>query len=40
VNEQQWEVYRFLLLEKEGFSLTCSKNRSRITDRVQEVLIG
>lgn len=40
VNDQQWEVYRFLLLEKEDFSLTTTKNRNIITDRVQEMLIG
>ncbi|KAG0596194.1 hypothetical protein M758_UG231500 [Ceratodon purpureus] len=40
VNDQQWEVYRFLLSEKEDFSLTDPKNRNVITDHVQEMLIG
>lgn len=40
VNDQQWEVYRFLLLEKKDFSLTDPMNRNAITDRVQEMLIG
>jgi predicted amino acid-binding ACT domain protein len=40
VNEQQWEVYRFLLSEKEDFDLSCTRNRNLIIDRVQEMLIG
>lgn len=40
VNDQQWEVYRFLLSEKEDFCLKSTRNRNLIIDRVQEVLIG
>lgn len=40
VNDQEWEVYRFLLSEKEDFNLTCDRNRNQIKRCVQEVLIG
>lgn len=40
VNNQQWEVYRFLLAEKDDFNLTCTRNRNLIIDRVQEILMG
>lgn len=40
VNDQQWEVYRFLLSEKDDFNLRCDRNRNLIKRCVQEVLIG
>lgn len=40
VNNQRWEVYRFLLSDREDFNLTYTRNRNLIIERVQDMLIG
>nr|XP_024378090.1 ACT domain-containing protein ACR9-like isoform X3 [Physcomitrium patens] len=40
VDNHKWEVYRFLLSDREDFNLTCTKNRNLIIERVQDMLLG
>jgi glycine cleavage system regulatory protein len=39
-NEKRWEIYRFLLVDKEEPALTCSRMRNLIVDRVRQMLLG
>ncbi|KAH9572703.1 hypothetical protein CY35_02G166000 [Sphagnum magellanicum] len=40
VADRQWEIYRFLLVDRPELSLTSSRIRSLLTERVQYVLMG
>lgn len=39
-NGRNWEVYRFLLVDKEDLNLNTGKARNLILDRVQSMLLG
>ncbi|XP_024391113.1 ACT domain-containing protein ACR9 isoform X2 [Physcomitrium patens] len=39
-NEKRWEIYRFLLVDREEFSLTCARMRNLIVDQVRHILLG
>lgn len=39
-NDKRWEIYQFLLVDKEESSLTCSRMRNLIEDRVRNILVG
>ncbi len=40
VADRQWEIYRFLLVDRPELSLTSSRIRSLLTERVQYILMG
>ncbi|CAK9256508.1 unnamed protein product [Sphagnum jensenii] len=40
VADRQWEIYRFLLIDRPDLSLTSSRIRSLIAERVQRILMG
>lgn len=40
VDIQRWEVYRFMLSDREDFNLTYTRYRNLIIERVQDMLIG
>ncbi|CAK9872048.1 unnamed protein product [Sphagnum jensenii] len=40
VADRQWEIYRFLLVDRPELSLTSSSIRSLLTERVQYILVG
>ena len=40
IGDLQWEVYRFLLIDRLDLSLGSSHTRSHITARVKHMLIG
>ncbi|KAG0570736.1 hypothetical protein KC19_6G184000 [Ceratodon purpureus] len=39
-NDKQWEIYRFLLVDREELSLVSTRMRNLIVDRVRHVLLG
>jgi hypothetical protein len=40
VADRQWEIYRFLLIDRPDLSLTSSRIRSLIAERVRRILMG
>lgn len=40
IADLQWDVYRFLLIDRPDLSLGSSRTRSQITERVENMLIG
>ena len=39
-NGRNWEVYRFLLVDREDLNLNTGKARNLILDHVQKMLLG
>ncbi|XP_024400546.1 ACT domain-containing protein ACR9 [Physcomitrium patens] len=39
-HDKSWEIYRFLLVDTQESSLTCSRTRNLIVDRVRHILLG